>query len=1171
MAKEDVQNVVIAKNGREMGDGLLVEVLMRDHGFDRYLTNKEKWVKKLEKILENEVYIIGTLVKQLNEEKSLPVKMKLFILKALGSQKINDIQKKWIELSNQNLIKPVVDFVNKGDLLSLVHGWLMNQPFSKAVEDACYKSHTKSWTTSSPTFPMTLPVIVDQTEVSYGDAVRSWLYSSQGPSMYGLLVAGQAPDNIVKRSHVNNPVTCFLSGTKVLLSNSKLVAIEELKENDRILGRDGDVGTVSSEKVVHQLESDTAIFGFNAVEPFFTAGHPFWTQDGWRAVNPHLAKLENHWLEVGQLTEGDYVRRAKRIYHDHIAYEWVKIESIHFKDHPAGTKVYGVHTREGPRSYHANGYLVCLNYPEITSQNAVDRMSSLSSDEKKKLQKHMSELEPILDKVLGSGPAKAMKSITQKYLTEKIEKEKTALRGKIPLKDVTLHHLNLHYKAGATKLGSYSMPTKMSVARGQLFLDDNHVPDANVSNENKVSWTRKVSDDKWEHGSVKLLGSGHQGNGFIALTKSRDDTKSDLSANFLAAANVNKYKCYKSSTPSTAGNQTTTKWVDFGELEMGVDCSSGSCKTVGKILIPPMDTFDDLGHHVIFAVDSKQQLSVNVVVPTEYWSFLGYTKLSGTFSMDFASFSGTCVSYDATKSGFQGDTFAWKGVIEKNLNTEALLATARNANLNSSIHALKQPEALLGQSVDAVDGSSEEDAASEAAPMALTMASLTDQSLSVDELYMITPPDPQSVHELTFSLLQQGMKYEMDDSLREEILGVVRPDLSGDMTSVADTYKDFLGKRFANAYLMNGLANSAHYKDKITEEQRNQLLYYWAGNGSGCLAQDADYNKANNDVSRIAYIQSCPVVDKYVKATEGGSYWAKQLYDKLNETEVLNGLALTAEVSETMSVIQKQSMVLFCLSPKEDYGAKFYRTIMMTRLKEMTNYFNGNADDDEVMKEIFTDSIHQLILKILTGGDETTKEVTQNLVTQLNDAAKEFNVDMTKTNEEIANELMGHFENFVSDVITLYNARSGTSWDKLVASVKQWQDDNPIKAGIAKFFSVAICSALWIAGIYFTIKTFMDWKDLKPEQKVSLIADCADITIRSIAGIPDLIENFQTSCKNGKIAFNFIKNKIAAGSEPEAVQEIEMVTIRNVEVVEGELDFYSYLSTVCVNLIDFIF
>jgi len=422
--------------------------------------------------------------------------------------------------------------------------------------------------------------------------------------------------------------------------------------------------------------------------------------------------------------------------------------------------------------------------------------------------------------------------------------------------------------------------------------------------------------------------------------------------------------------------------------------------------------------------------------------------------------------------------------------------------------------------------------------------------LSLDELYMITPPDPQAIHELTFSLLQEGMKYEMDSNLREKILGVVKPDFSGDLASVADTYKTFLSQDFANAYLMYGLAQSDHYKDKITDEQRDKLLYYWAGSDTGCLACDSNYNNVNDEFSRVAYIQSCPDVDKYVKSSEGGEYWAEQLYAKLNETSVLNGLALAAEVTQTMTIIQKQSMVLYCLAPSKDYGPQFYKKVLVTRLNEMTSYFDGSNSTAEEMTEIFSDIMHQLVLKILAGGDSTTQELNANLSKQLNDAATELNIKMTETNEQIANDVSAHFANFISEVINLYVAKSGQAWDKLVSSIKEWQESNPIKAGIAKFFGVTMCSALWISGIYFTIKTFMDWKNLEPEQKVQLIADSVDIALRTFSGIPDFIENFQTSCKNGKIAFNFIKDKISARKQPEVAQEMEEKIDKNVEQIE---------------------
>ena len=1138
-----------------MGDALLVEVLKRKHGFQKYLNDKKDWVEKLEKILEDEIYIVGTIVKQLSENASLPVKMKLFLLSVLGSHKLNEIQTKWVAFSNQNVMKSVESFVHEENRLSLFSSWLINQPFSSSVADACFKSHINSWTANHPLMSQdTAPVAQDHTVISYGDAVRSWLYSKQGPRQYGLLLSGQSPDNILIRPHEECAAGCFLGDTLVLLSNSKSVAIEMLKENDKVLGRDGAVGIVSSERVMHAFENNTAIFGFNESDPFFTSGHPFWTQDGWRAVNPHIAKSKRHWLDVGQLTEGDYVRKVKSVENGQIDYAWEKIESIHFKDYPAGTKVFGVDTIDGPKTYHANGYLVYMNYREMTCKEDAEGAEGFALGEKRSLPRHMDELEPVLKKILGDDPVSAVKSITRDYLGNKMTKEKKPSKNKVAGKDFSLPHINLQYQGSKTTHGTYSMPKKLSVVRGHVFLDEEHVPDAQISDDNKISWTRTVTDGKSEHGSVKIHGNLSQGHGFVALTKSTNDTKSELSASVVATAHVNKYKCYRSSEEQTTSTQTFTNWIDFGELEMGVDCSSGSCKTVGTICIPPMDTLDSLGDHVIFGVDANQQLTVSVPIPTDYWSYLGYTKLSGTFSMDFASFTGTCVTYDATKADLQGATYAWKGTIEKNLVTEAMLATARNNSLSSNIHAVSQPPQYVSDSVsgDAVDGSPQADVVSSAAPMAMTLSTITDQQLSVDELYMITPPDPEAIHELTFSLLQQGMKYEMDSDLREKILGVVKPDISGEFASVANTYKSFLGQDFANAYLMNGLAQSESYKEKITDEQRNKLLYYWVGSDTGCLACDPDYNNVNDEFSRIAYLQSCPDVEKYVKSSEGGEYWAEKLYAKLTESSVLNGLALAAEVTQTMTIIQKQSMVLYCLAPSKDYGPQFYKKVLVTRLNEMTSYFDGSKSTAEEMKEIFSDVMHQLVLSILSGGDPTTKELTENLNTQLIAAAKELNQEMIQTNDQIANDVSAHFANFISEVINLYVAKSGQAWDKLVSSIKEWQESNPVKSAVATFFGVAMCSTLWISGIYFTIKTFMDWKNLEPEQKVQLIADSVDIALRTFSGIPDFIENFKTSCKNGKIGFNFIKDKLTARKQPEVAQVMEEKIDKNVEQIESK-------------------
>jgi hypothetical protein len=69
---------------------------------------------------------------------------------------------------------------------------------------------------------------------------------------------------------------------------------------------------------------------FNNEKPFFTSCHPFWTQHGWKAIDPEGAKTENTWLMVGQLKEGDFVRKIK--YHDRnsksVVHTWEEIERI---------------------------------------------------------------------------------------------------------------------------------------------------------------------------------------------------------------------------------------------------------------------------------------------------------------------------------------------------------------------------------------------------------------------------------------------------------------------------------------------------------------------------------------------------------------------------------------------------------------------------------------------------------------------------------------------------------------------------------------------------------------------------------------------------------------------------------------------------------------------------
>ncbi len=124
---------------------------------------------------------------------------------------------------------------------------------------------------------------------------------------------------------------------------------------------------------------------------------------------------------------------------------------------------------------------------------------------------------------------------------------------------------------------------------------------------------------------------------------------------------------------------------------MGTDFSSGACKTIGKIKIPPaMDEYYDFENSVTFTSDDKYQLHVNVNLTADWRSVIGYCKLTGVFSEDFSSFSGSCVQYDVTAPGYEGKTYAWKGVIEKNPETVSMLKTVKMKNMHKAVHYEKK-------------------------------------------------------------------------------------------------------------------------------------------------------------------------------------------------------------------------------------------------------------------------------------------------------------------------------------------------------------------------------------------------------------------------------------------------------------------------------------------------
>lgn len=188
--------------------------------------------------------------------------------------------------------------------------------------------------------------------------------------------------------------------------------IERLREGDRVCTRLEPMqwGVRSCEVV--ESRSPELIYGFNGDLAFFTSGHVFCTTTGLRAFRPDIALAENPWLECGQLSIGNQLLRIT----PDDTYETIGVRSI---DHQQLTEkyVYGVHLREGLRSYHANGYFVALNYPEITMSMIAKRLMHLSPATRVAILRAAKELQPLFESF---GASTILETLAQETKTDSL-------------------------------------------------------------------------------------------------------------------------------------------------------------------------------------------------------------------------------------------------------------------------------------------------------------------------------------------------------------------------------------------------------------------------------------------------------------------------------------------------------------------------------------------------------------------------------------------------------------------------------------------------------------------------------------------------------------------------------------------------------------------------------
>ena len=201
---------------------------------------------------------------------------------------------------------------------------------------------------------------------------------------------------------------CFTAGTKITLTNGKEIPIEKQAAGLKLLAQGGETTTITEEYVDNDLLPGQQLFGINDDDPFASLNHPFWTTEGWKCLEPEGAKEENPNIDFKLLQVGDIVFRIAQT--NPLLYEPVKVCKFMFMTVTEPSKIYGLHL-DGPRSYHANGYVVAANYPVLTKKRVRDGMKKLNDDEKKRLKTGLTSVQSELTKVLGTWAESAFKDM----------------------------------------------------------------------------------------------------------------------------------------------------------------------------------------------------------------------------------------------------------------------------------------------------------------------------------------------------------------------------------------------------------------------------------------------------------------------------------------------------------------------------------------------------------------------------------------------------------------------------------------------------------------------------------------------------------------------------------------------------------------------------------------
>lgn len=613
---------------------------------------------------------------------------------------------------------------------------------------------------------------------------------------------------------------------------------------------------------------------------------------------------------------------------------------------------------------------------------------------------------------------------------------------------------------------NYDDLEKISFINHQLLI--NYEPVESHFDGDNFYWIRKNSKGQDEHGAIRLFSHGLMGDGVIESDGFKHAFKASATIGYSIIID------------------NDTSWNEF---DMGFqEDQKGYMHAYGSFNIPgnPEDTkkFNDAAT-VVFSIvqnDRKEDvLHAHFDVAPLYCSLAGSKWIGGdfNFNLNYSNFQGDIYEYDEMAPDYHGAKHTVKGFC-KDFN----LIEQLKKNILSSTSSKGNNKFVTSK------GSNIQNTLLKAVSLR------SDIENSIEDLYTLPAPDLSNVHELSFNKLKSLMIYAIDDKWRKWF-GEKKPTVGPNGTLTEDDVKlldkkdikSFLTDKFAVGYLTQAFSKSSD--PKIQEEFKklnkyeDKLAYFWKGTGEKCFGKYPGYNLATASLLDNAYAVSTPGLERYL--LDNPVEWAKKLYEYCTTPVTLNGLALQntldgrkrlTHLTTMLHALDPVARIVTSDSKNISYATSLYQRVIDVRLNFVISRFSSDNKEDFV--SFLTEYFKQYFDSLLSGG------TWQDAV--CNEAKKDLDALMEEFKVKDTAALMLQIGNIISDSVEVLIKFKDLP---MPARINKWAADNP---RISKFLGSTMTMAVYSFGIFSSIKSFMDWKELEPQEKVQAVVDMVDVS-----------------------------------------------------------------------------